>query len=454
MLEVLWNIGSYIVAISVLVAFHEYGHFWVARLLGVKVLKYSIGFGKPIWKRVAKDGVQYQIGSIPLGGYVKLLDEREGEVAEADLPRAFNRQPVWARIAVYAAGPVFNFILAVAFYWLLSVVGVPGMKSVIAEPAADTVAAAAGLHEGDQIVRLGDEPTPTWSQLRTALLDQALAHGQVTAQVRLRSGEEQSRKLDLGKVQVDPEKLFAELGIEPFEPPMPAVLSQILPQTPASRAGLKTGDRVTAVDGQAVTSFQAMKTLVAARPGRTVSIDFVRDGQPASVAVQLDTDHGSGKPVGRLGAGAMPVSPDDKLWQDLRAEMRLDPIAAIPAAMAQTVQVAGLTLRLLHRMLIGEVSVKNVSGPIQIAQAAGVTASHGWVSFVGFLALVSVSLGIFNLLPVPILDGGQILYALIEAVKGSPLSDRMQLIGQQMGLVMLALLMGLAIFNDLSRSFG
>jgi regulator of sigma E protease len=454
MLEGLWDVGSYIVAISILVAFHEFGHFWVARRFGVKVLRYSIGFGKPIWKRTAKDGVDYQIGSIPLGGYVKLLDEREGEVAIADLPRAFNRQPVWARIAVYAAGPVFNFILAIAFYWLLFVAGIPGIKSVVAEPTAGSAAARAGLHEGDQILSLDGDPTPTWAQLRTDLLDRALAHGSVVTQVRSREGVERQVTLDLSEVRVDPEKLFDDVGLQTYEPPIPPVLGDILPDSAASHSGLKAGDRIESVDGVAVDSFQSMRLAVSARAGKTVTIGYSRNGQSATTQVTLGTETSSGKPLGQLGARSMPVSPDNKLWQDLRAEMRLTPLAAVPAALAQTWQVSGLTLKLLHRMLIGEVSVKNVSGPIQIAQAAGFTASHGWVSFLGFMALVSVSLGIFNLLPVPILDGGQILYALIEAVKGSPLSERMQVMGQQMGLVMLALLMGLAIFNDISRSFG
>lgn len=453
MLEILWNIGSYVVAVSILVAFHEFGHFWVARRLGIKVLRYSIGFGRPLWKRTARDGVEYRIGAIPLGGYVKLLDEREGEVAEADLPRAFNRQPVAARIAVYAAGPLFNFVLAIAFYWALFVAGVPGMKSVVAEPLAGTAAAKAGLHEGDQILALDDEQTPTWAQLRAALLDRALAHGDAAVAVRAADGSERRVVLDLSHVSVDPERLFDEMGFDAFDP-TPSQLGELLPNSAAVAAGLRPGDRVTAVDGQPVATFLTMSRAIAARPGQTVRIDYQRDGQAASTEAKLASEVVAGRTIGRLGAARSSVPADDKLWQDLRAEMRLGPVAAVPAAIAETWNWSKRTLQLLGRMLTGEISVKNVSGPIQIAQAAGFTAAHGWVSFVGFLAMVSISLGIFNLLPVPILDGGQILFALIEAIKGSPLSERMQLVGQQMGLVLLALLMGLAIFNDVTRSLG
>jgi regulator of sigma E protease len=451
MLEVLWNLGSYIVAISILVAFHEFGHFWVARRLGVKVLRYSIGFGKPIWKRTAKDGVDYQIGSIPLGGYVKLLDEREGEVAAADLPHAFNRQPVWARIAIFAAGPVFNFILAIAFYWLLFVIGIPGVKAVIAEPAAQSAAARAGLHEGDQIVSLDGEATPTWAQLRTGLLDRALAHGNVVVQVRSHEGLERQTTLDLTQVRVDPEKLFDDIGLDQFQPILPPVLGQIVANSAAQKAGLKTGDTVLTVDDESIASFQQLKAVVSARPDKRVRIDYERNSQHLFADVTLASRSEGGKTIGSLGAGP---ALDDKLWQDLRAELRLGPIAAVPAAFAETWDWSKRTLQLLERMLVGEISVKNVSGPIQIAEAAGFTASHGLVPFFSFLAMVSISLGIFNLLPVPILDGGQILFALIEAVKGSPLSERTQLLGQQAGLTLLALLMGLAIFNDISRSFG
>lgn len=454
MLHVIWSIGSFIVAIGILVAFHEFGHFWVARRLGIKVVKFSVGFGKAMWSRTAADGVEYVIASIPLGGYVKLLDEREGEVAEADRAQAFNRQPVWKRVTVFAAGPAFNLILAVAFYWLLYVIGVPGLKPVVAEPPPNTVAAAAGLHAGDQIVRFAGQPIQTWAVLRNDLLDQALNRGTVLATVRARDGSERTATLDFGGVDIDPEQLFGELGLEPYQPPVAPVVGEVVAGAPAERAGFRTGDRILSIDGETVASFQELQKRVSARPGEVMKVAVQRGAQRLELTVIADSAEVGGKNIGRLGIGAPRIAADDDLWQDLRAELRLGPLAAVPAALNQTLQVSELTVRLLFRMLLGEVSVKNVSGPIQIAQLAGSSASAGVTAFIGFVALISISIGILNLLPIPILDGGQILFGLIEAVKGSPLSERLQIAGQQVGLVLLALLMGLAFYNDIMRQIG
>lgn len=454
MLGIIWSLGSFIVAIGVLVAFHEFGHFWVARRLGIKVLKFSIGFGRPLWKRRAKDGVEYIIAAIPLGGYVKLLDEREGEVAPEDLPKAFNRQPVWKRITVFAAGPAFNFLLAIAFYWALYVVGVPGMKPVIAEPGQGSLAAAANLHSGDRILALDGVPIQTWSELRAELLERALSHSTTQLRLQARDGSERGVLFDLGKVRVDPELLFNDLGLQPYEPPVPPVISEVVSGSPAENAGFHVGDRVLTLDGEPVKSFEDLRRYVSARPGHLMKAEVERSGQRIQLSVILATQKQGETSVGRLGAAARGVAADDVLWQDLRAELRLSPWAAVPAALNQTVQVSELTLKLLYRMLLGEVSVKNVSGPIQIAQAAGYSASAGVTAFLGFVALVSVSIGIFNLLPIPMLDGGQILFGLIEAVKGSPLSERIQIAGQQVGLTLLVLLMGLAFYNDIMRQIG
>ncbi|GAC1623032.1 MAG: sigma E protease regulator RseP [Nevskia sp.] len=454
MLDTLWNIGSFIVAIGVLVAFHEFGHFWVARRLGIRVLKFSVGFGRPLWRRKAADGVEYIVASIPLGGYVKMLDEREGEVAAADRPYAFNVQPVWKRILVFAAGPSFNFLLAIAFYWALYVTGVPGMKPVIAEPAAGSIAAAAGLHGGDQITRLGETPIQTWSVLRSELLDRALGHGTAAVAVKGRDGNERSATLDMSKVRVDPELLFEDLGLQAYEPPIQPVLGDLVPGEAADQAGFKPGDRILSLDGEAISSFQELRKHVNAKPGQILKARIQRGDEQLELTAIVGMHSEGGKTIGRLGVGPRRVAADEVLWQDLRAELRLSPLAAVPAALNQTLQFSGLTLRLLYRMLLGEVSVKNVSGPIQIAQAAGYSASAGITAFLGFVAAISVSIGIFNLLPIPILDGGQILFGLIEAVKGSPLSERVQIAGQQIGLVLLALLMGLAFYNDIMRQIG
>ncbi len=456
MLDTLHSAAAFIVAIGVLVAFHEFGHFWVARRFGIKVLKFSIGFGKPLWSRRGKDGVEYIVAAIPLGGYVKLLDEREADtvIAPVDLPRAFNRQPVAKRIAVYAAGPAFNFILAIAFYWVLYMVGVPGMKPVIAEPPAGSLAAVAGLHAGDRVLSLDQRPIPTWSSLRAELLDKALAKRNTAFVVAVAGGGERSLSIDLGKARVDPVLLFEDLGLVPFEPPIPAVVGQVVPGEAAERAGLKVGDRITAIDGQPVLSFQDLRRQVSARPGQLAKFSVERADAVQEISIIIGSDGSHGETVGRIGLAPQRMATEGDLWQDLRAEEQLGPLAAASAALHQTWQVSALTVRLLYRMVVGDVSVKNVSGPIQIAQAAGYSASAGIGAFLTFVALVSVSIGVFNLLPIPMLDGGQILFGLIEAVKGSPLSERVQAAGQQLGLTLLLMLMGLAFYNDVASVIG
>ena len=456
MLETLHSAGSFIVAIGVLVAFHEFGHFWVARRFGIKVLKFSIGFGRPLWSRRGRDGVEYIVATIPLGGYVKLLDEREAEVVipPQDLPHAFNRQPVWKRIGVYAAGPAFNFLLAIAFYWLLYMVGVPGMKPVIDEPPAGTVAARAGLHAGDQIVALDDQPIATWSVLRSELLDHALNQGDTRFRVRAADGAERTVTVDLHAVRIDPALLFDDLGLSPFDPPRPAVVGDVVAGGAAAEAGFQSGDKVLSIDGEPVASFQALRRTILARPGQVARFAIERRGQPIELSAIIGSDGSGANAVGRMGFTGQIMAGKADLWQDLRAEVQLDPVAAASAAVQQTWQISALTLRLLYRMVVGEVSVKNVSGPIQIAQAAGYSANAGLVAFVTFVAMVSVSIGIFNLLPIPMLDGGQILFGLIEAVKGSPLSERVQLAGQQVGMTLLLLLMGLAFYNDVASVIG
>lgn len=456
MLDSLHSLLSFIVAIGVLVAFHEFGHFWVARRFGIKVLKFSIGFGRPLWSRRGRDGVEYQVAMIPLGGYVKLLDEREADVVipPQDLPHAFNRQPVWTRIAVFAAGPVFNFLLAIVFYWGLYMAGVPGRKPVIDEPPAGTVAAAAGLKAGDEVLALGSERVRSWSDLNARLLQNALNRGTTEVRVRAGDGSERSVGLDMNGVRIDPALLFDDLGLVPYEPPAPALVGEVLPGSPAAQAGFQPGDRVVALDGKAVGSFQAVRRAVLAMPGKVVRFSVERAGKSLDLDVIVAAEEVGGKTVGRIGLAAAPVTGQADLWQDLTVVVRLDPLSAASAALGQTWQVSELTLRLLVRMVVGDVSVKNVSGPIQIAQAAGFSASVGIGAFLTFVALVSISIGIFNLLPIPMLDGGQILFGLIEAVKGSPLSDRVQMAGQQMGMTLLLMLMGLAFYNDVASVIG
>lgn len=444
----------FVVAIGLLVAFHEFGHFWVARRLGVKVLRYSVGFGKPLLLRRGADGCEYVLAAIPLGGYVKMLDEREAEVSAADLPRAFNRQPPWKRFLIVAAGPVANLILAVALFWLALVIGQDGLRTVLDEPPAASAAAKVGLREGEVIVAVNGEPVATWTQLRTLLLEQVIERRALELRVQASVEQpEQLRTVSLGldQVRVDPEFLFDDLGLAAFQPSMPAVLSGLEAGGSAAAAGFQVGDRLLSRDGQPVGDWQDWAQWVRANPGALVEIGFQRGSETLSRKLILGQVQEGGQRLGRFGATA---SVDPSRWEALRAVDRLPPLQALPAAVEQTWRMSLLTLKMFGRMFTGEVSLKNVSGPLQIAEAAGFSASIGAAYYFGFLALVSVSLAVINLLPVPLLDGGHLLFTAIEMLRGSPLPERMQLLGQKFGLTFLALLMGLAFYNDLSRLIG
>ena len=452
MLEVLRSVLSFVVAIGVLVSFHEFGHFWVARRFGVKVLRYAVGFGKPIWRRQGRDGVEYIVGSLPLGGYVKLLDEREGPVAEAELPRAFNRQSVWVRMTVFAAGPAFNFLLAVVFYWITYMVGVPDLKPLLAAPPPATAAAAAGLAEHDRILAVNGRAMQTWSEVRLDLVQATLSGSPVELSVQDAAGGRRQVALPLAHVRVDPQYLFDDLGLSPYEPPLPAVLAKVEAGGPAQQAGFKAGDHVVSCNGEPVKSWQQWSGYVAAHPGEALDIGVQRGDQTLHLTVITASAQRDGKTIGYVGVERMAA--DDQLWQDLQVEQRFSPAAAFPQALRETWDMTTLVVRFLYRMVLGDISVKNISGPINIAQTAGYSVSIGLSAFMGFIAFVSLSLGIMNLLPVPILDGGQILYGLVEAVKGSPLSERAQALGQRVGLTLLMMLMGLAFYNDLARLIG
>ena len=448
MLDLLWSVGGFIVAIGVLVAFHEFGHYWVARRCGVKVLRFSIGFGKPLWMRRDREGVEWSIAAIPLGGYVKMLDEREGPVAPADRALAFNNASVGRRMAIVAAGPAFNFGLAVLLYWGVYVVGVQGLRPLLAEPPAGSVAAAAGLRESEEIIAVAGTAIPQWTQLRTELLDRALSGGSLPVVVKAADGATREVALDLSGVRLDPEFLFEDLGLMPYQPDVPARLQEVVPGEAAAAAGFQAGDLLLSYNGIAIESWQQWATWLRAHPGEVVQVEIERAGQRLRLDAIIGQLREGERTIGRFGAAV--AHPGD-LWQDLRAVNRLGPVEALPAAVQQTWRMSSLTLRMLGRMITGEVSVKNVSGPIQIAQVAGFSAQIGLVSFLSFMAIVSVSLGVLNLLPVPVLDGGHLLYYAVEAIKGSPVSERVQEAGQRVGLTLLVMLMGLAFYNDIAR---
>ncbi|MDD3762704.1 MAG: RIP metalloprotease RseP [Nevskiales bacterium] len=448
MLEVLRSVGGFVVAIGVLVAFHEFGHYWVARRCGVRVLRFSIGFGKPLWRHRARDGVEWVISAIPLGGYVKMLDEREQAVAPGDRPLAFNNATVWRRMAIVSAGPLFNFALAVLLYWAVFVIGVQGIKPILSEPPAGTVAAEAHLQAQEQVVAVAGEPVHTWAELRTVLIENALDRADLDITVERPDGQLRDTVLDLSAVRVDPEYLFDDLGMIPYQPPLPPVLEQVLPGEPAAEAGFEPGDTLLRHDGVEIESWQQWARWLQAHPGEAVKVDVLRDGRELSLTVIIGRVGEGADSHGRFGAAV--ANPGD-LWQDLRAVNRYGAFEALPKAAIETWRIASMTLKMLWRMVTGDVSVKNVSGPIQIAQVAGYSAQVGLVSFLSFMAVVSISLGVLNLLPVPVLDGGHLLYYAVEALKGSPVSERAQEAGQRLGLTLLALLMSVAFYNDIVR---
>ncbi|WP_028007659.1 RIP metalloprotease RseP [Solimonas flava] len=448
MLDFLWSVGGFIVTIGVLVAFHEFGHYWVARRCGVKVLRFSIGFGRPLWTHRAKDGVEWVLSAVPLGGYVKMLDEREGIVAPAERPYAFTQAAVGKRMAIVAAGPLFNFALAVLLYWCVFVIGVQGMKPLIADPAPNSVAAQAHLAAGDEVTMVAGEPVPTWNELRTEIIERALDKGPLPLTVKSADGTLRSVVLPLSGVRVDPEFLFEDLGLHPYQPKLPPILDTVQAGSAAAAAGFEPGDELLSYNGTPVDSWQQWAIWVRAHPDEVVKVRLRRAGAEREATVILARVEEGGQTIGRFGASV--ANPGD-LWQDLRAVSQSGPLEAIPRAASETWRMSVLTVRMLWRMVTGEISVKNVSGPIQIAQVAGYSAQVGWIAFLSFMAVVSVSLGVLNLLPVPVLDGGHLLYYGVEALKGSPLSERAQEAGQRIGLSLLALLMGLAFYNDIVR---
>jgi regulator of sigma E protease len=442
---------AFVALISILVAVHEYGHYIVGRWSGMKVLRFSIGFGKPIWTHVGgKDRTEYCVSAIPLGGYVRFLDSREGTVDPEDEGRAFDQRPIPLRIAVLLAGPMFNFFFAIAAYWLLMAGGIQVIKPAVGVVEPDSYAADAGLEFGDKILKVGDLATSQWEQTLVAILGEMVDDGRVPMTLEDSEGRSRQAVLEVGSDKTrltEPGLLFEGLGFVPWQPP--AVIAALPEDGAAIDGGLAIGDRITTIAGEPINNFEDLRVVVQPRPGQEVVIEYVRDGQAASVNIRIGERDVDGEILGYLGV-SWTTDGGDSYYQ----RIFYTPLESLNAAIERTWMSTVFTVNMLGRMVTGDVSMKNISGPLRIGQIAGESVERGWRSFVGILAIISISLGVLNLLPVPVLDGGQIVYQLVEALKGSPMTERAQVLGQQVGIVALLLLMSFAFYNDIASIFG
>ncbi|MFZ1388562.1 MAG: RIP metalloprotease RseP [Thiolinea sp.] len=444
---------AFLLTIGILVTVHEFGHFWVARRLGVKVLRFSVGFGKPLWTYVSpKDQTEYAIAALPLGGYVKMLDEREGEVAPEELHRAFNRQSVWVRMAVVVAGPVANFILAILIYFFVfGVTGNPAMHPLV-KPVQNTPAALAGFQPGDKILEINSQSVATFEEVAMTLVEDFLHSKVIKVQVETKEGNSVERSLDLTKVDLFKEEndVLYRIGLEPWAPRLDLMLGQIVPDSAAEKAGLQPKDTILTVDGTKLDNAESFVKYIQQHANVPIVLQVERASGVTDITVTPALKEKDGKQVGQIGAGIGEVVPTE-LIPTLQFKQRLGFIDSFTKSVQKTWQMSIVTLKLMGRMLTGEVSLKNISGPVTIAKYSGETASAGLPYYLGFLAVVSISLGVLNLLPIPMLDGGHLLYYVIEIVKGSPVSPRVEEYGLRFGMAVVGCIMVLAVYNDIMR---
>ena len=456
MIGMVQMIFAFIFALGILITFHEFGHYWVARKCGVKILQFSVGFGRPLWrKEFGTDNTEFIIGAVPLGGYVKMLDEREGFVPEAERTRAFNNKQLGERFAIVVAGPLFNFIFAVLAYWIIYVVGVTGLKPLVGSVEESSVAMQAGFRVDDEITEINGQGTQTWNSALEKLVGGVIERSVATVSVRDTRGYERLLEVDLASISIDDMaqgNLLGLLGIEPVRPAVPAIIGEVTNQGAAREAGLAAGDRMVAVDGTPVRGWQHWVELIRAAPGVPLYVRIDRDGEYLEIVLtpgEKVTEQGD--TIGYIGVG---LDPDYDIDRSLFVIEAYPPHTALVRGIGKTLDMTVTTLQILGRMITGQASLKNLSGPVSIAQYAGQTAQLGIVAFLGFLAIVSISLGVLNLLPIPLLDGGHLFYFCIEFFKGSPVSVPVQLLGQRVGIMLLFSLMALAIYNDIIRLAG
>ena len=450
MLDTLQTLFVALATFAIVVAFHEYGHFWMARRAGVKVLRFSIGFGRPLFCWQGKDDTEYVIAAIPLGGYVRMADERDVEIAEVDLPRAHNRQPVSKRIAIAAAGPIANFLLAILVLWGLFIRGEVGIVPEIEAVAPNSLAEAAGLQTGQEIIAIDGRETPTVAAVNFALLERLGDSGTLTLAARYPGSdvftESETRISEWLKGEKEPD-LLAALGVTIRVAPVLPVVGGLKEDGAAAQAGFLEGDLIISADGEAIPLWIDWVTYVRARPAQGITVELERKGTRQSLSVTPAVDVVEGKRIGKVGMSvALPVIPDAQ-----QRHFDRGPMEALVASVKRTGDLVAFTFTSIGRMLQGRISPSNLSGPLTIGKVAASTAEAGWVSWFGFLALLSVSLGALNLLPIPVLDGGHLVFYGFEAILGKPLPDRVQTAGFQVGLVLVLSLMMFGLYNDLSK---
>ncbi len=447
---ILWNLVAFIIVLGILITVHEFGHFWVARRCGVYVERFSIGFGKAIWRKTDKHGTEFVVAWIPLGGYVKMLDERVAEVAPERRHLAFNNKTVGQRAAIVAAGPIANFLLAIVAYWLVFMIGVPALKPIIADIRPDSIAEQAKLTPGMELKSVAGIETPDQNAVRLALVSKIGAKEVAFVVTQPNSLSESENILNLQQWNFDPERQdpIVSLGIMPVGARLDSKVVEVTPDSAAEKAGLQAGDRIVKVDGQPIDTWHPFTYFVRQSPNKTLELLVERNGAslvlnitPTAIALK------DGSEVGQVGAKLQVLPPDEQYL----IMQQYNPFSALYEASDKTWQLMGLTVKMIGKLVVGDVKLTNLSGPVSIAKGAGMSADSGFVYYLMFIALISVNLGIINLFPLPVLDGGHLLFLVIEKIKGGPVSERVQDVCYRFGVMALMLLMGLALFNDFSR---